>query len=154
MLIRIRPVVLACVVLAVFSSCGKQLPELLHETALEQILYSDESEWRDEEGKGAQVTIRADTTWNRYWELVTGSADDIPAVDFRSHMLLLFNAGEMNPGDRIRIHELLPEAGKLWALFSIDESGVTGPPVFPVQIVRVRRQNAEVAWRPRTNFSR
>ena len=98
------------------------------------------------------VAINTPEEWSHYWELVTGSNQDRPDVNFSAHMLLLFNAGEMDPGDRIRIHEVMPDEGKLIALYSVERSGITGPAVYPVQIVRVRKQDAEVTFKPRTIF--
>ena len=153
MLIPIRPVVLAFLLLSVLPSCRKRLPELVPDRNPEQLLYSDESQWRDEEGKDFRVAIDNPEMWAHYWNLVTGSDEDRPDVIFTTHMVLLFNAGEMDPGDRIRIHELMPDQGKLIAFYSVEKSEISGAAVYPVQIVRVGKQDAEVVFRPRTNYS-
>ena len=151
MAFRNRSLVLACALCALLPSCRKRAPELFGEPELEQVFYSDDSQWRDEAGANQKVQIQDEKDWRHHWELITGSPADLPAVDFDSYMLLLFNAGKMHPGDRIRIHELEPENRVLIAYYSVEEGEIEESEVYPVQVVQVRRQEAQVRFRLKVN---
>jgi hypothetical protein len=137
----------AAVLLTTLSSCGRG-PNLrpIPITEEDQIYYSDQSQWRDEAG----VAIKRAEDWAEYWQRITGSSANLPRVDFEEEMLLLYNAGRRYPGDRIQILELLPGGeGELVAFYRLDESGTTLSQVFPVQVVRVRRQPGQVRFERR-----
>jgi hypothetical protein len=137
---RVRHLLLAGISLVVLVSCGKNLPEVMRVTGDDLVYYSDESRWQEEGG----VVIRTQADWERYWDRVTGGDTEPPRVDFDSQMLLLFNAGRRFPGDRVRIMELESSDGKLTARYRLEESGVTESSVYPVHIVRVRKQDGEI----------
>ena len=151
MAFRNRSLVLACALCALLPSCRKRAPELFGEPELEQVFYSDDSQWRDEAGANQKVQIQDEKDWRHHWELITGSSMDLPVINFDSHMLLLFNAGKMYPGDRIRIHEIEPGNGALIAYYSIVRSEIQESEVYPVQVVKLRKQDARVVFEQRNN---
>jgi hypothetical protein len=143
MVFRIRFLILALTLSILPGGCGKNLPEPIQVTPQDQVYYSDQSQWREEAG----VVIRDPAEWERYWVRLTGSEANLPTVDFSSEMLLLFNAGRRYPGDRIQILELVARAEReLIAFYEIEESGTRESEVYPVQVVRVRRQRGEVRF--------
>jgi len=152
MAVRTRPLILCLALFSVLTSCKKRLPGLEQVTVQEQVYYSDASRWRDDAGTMRGEVIRGPEKWAEYWELITGSPEDRPAIDFDSHMLLLFNAGQMHPGDRIEIRELVPRDGMLIARYSVQESGIQESEVYPVQVVQVKRQSAEVRFEKMVNW--
>jgi hypothetical protein len=144
MVFRARTLLLAAAFLALLPSCGKG-PDLrpVPITPEDQVYYSDQSQWREE----VRVAIKRPDEWVDYWQRITGSTAGLPNVDFEDEMLLLYNAGRRFPGDRIQIMELIPGAeGELVAIYRLEESGTTMSEVFPVQVVRVRRQPGQVRW--------
>ena len=140
---RRRSLIVSCVLLGLLPGCFlKGAPEPVPVTAEQQVFYSDDSHWPEE----AAVVIRDAEDWSLWWERLTGSSENRPRVDFDSSMLLLFNAGKRYPGDRIQIEELVPGDGALVARYRLDESGVQGSEVYPVQVVRVRRRSDPIRF--------
>jgi hypothetical protein len=147
MVFRARTLILSIAFLALLPSCRKG-PDLrpIPITAGDQVYYSDQSQLREEE----RVAIKRPDEWAEYWQRITGSLTGLPSVDFEEEMLLLYNAGRRYPGDRIQILELVPVGEReLVAFYRLDESGTTMSEVFPVQVVRVRRQQGQVRFERR-----
>jgi hypothetical protein len=143
MAFRTRFLIPALALCALPASCGKRLPEPIQVTPQDQVYYSDQSQLREETGE----VIRDPDVWEHYWVRLTGSPSNLPEVDFESEMLLLFNAGRRYPGDRIQILELVARAEReLIAFYQIEESGTLESEIYPVQVVRVRRQEGEVRF--------
>lgn len=132
------------------GSCGKRLPEPIRVSVdLHQIYYSDESKLTQVGG----TAIRNRNQWREYWANVTGSDATPRDVDFRSEMVLAYNAGRMRPGDRVQILEVQAvEEESLVVWFRIDECGTLESEVFPVQIVRVPKREGRVEFQRRTSL--
>ena len=146
MAFRIQSLALAVPFLALCTSCGGPNLRPISITAADQVYYSDQSQWREE----VRVAIKRAEQWEEYWQRITGSSANLPTVDFETEMLLLYNAGRRYPGDRIQILELVPGSeGEMVAFYRLEESGTTMSEVFPVQVVRVRRQPGQVRFEPR-----
>ena len=99
MVFRTRSLIVAAVLLALCTSCGRG-PNLrpIPITEQDQVFYSDQSQWREEAG----VAIKDADTWAEYWERVTGSLVDLPSIDFEREMLLLVPDGQGGERDRVR----------------------------------------------------
>ena len=136
MTFRIRALVLLGILCVFGTSCRKRIPAPTMILPEHQVFYSEES--RLPEARG--TVIRDAETWRRWWETITGASTAPPVVDFSSNMLLLYNAGRRQAGDRVEIFRMQPSNGELVVWYRIIEAGTPGTESYPVQVVQVRRQ--------------
>lgn len=102
----------------------------------------------------ARTIIRDAATWASTWTQATSGQAVPPArpnVNFESEMVILVAAGRMNTGDEIRADS----TGVRGDIYVVVVRTVKGcerfeAEVYPLEIVRVRREDFPVHWEERT----
>jgi hypothetical protein len=136
-------VVLGSVFILFAGACGKNPPSpIMIHPETHQVYYSEDSRLADP----MEREIRDADTWRRLWEQITNLDTPPPSVDFSRQMLLLFNGGKMEAGDRVEIFRLQPERGEWVAWYRIIDEGVPGTESYPVQVVRVPNLTGRVRF--------
>jgi hypothetical protein len=113
-------------------------------------LYSDDGPAYTD---SVRLAIRDITTWQQVWAQATStqaSPPPLPAVDFAREMVLLAAAGQMHPGDQIRIDSAGVRAGVFVAIVrTITACRPFPAAAYPLDVVRVQRTDLEVTWTER-----
>jgi hypothetical protein len=100
-----------------------------------------------------RLAIRDMATWQQVWAQATstqGSPPPLPQVDFTQEMVLVAAAGQMHPGDQIRIDSAGVRAGVFVAIVrTITACRPFPAAAYPLDIVRVQLSEREVTWNER-----
>jgi hypothetical protein len=100
-----------------------------------------------------RLAIRDMATWQQVWAQATstqGSPPPLPQVDFTQEMVLVAAAGQMHPGDQIRIDSAGVRAGVFVAIVrTITACRPFPAAAYPLDIVRVQLSEREVTWTER-----
>ena len=100
-----------------------------------------------------RLAVRDMATWQQVWAQATstqGSPPPLPAVDFTKDMVLVAAAGQMHPGDQIRVDSAGVRAGVFVAVVhTITACRPFPAAAYPLDIVRVTRSDLEVTWMER-----
>lgn len=100
-----------------------------------------------------RLAVKDMATWQQVWSQATssqGSPPPLPQIDFAREMVLVAGAGQMRPGDQIRVDS----AGVRGDLFVAVVRTITACRAFPsaaypLDIVRVERSDRVVSWTER-----
>jgi hypothetical protein len=113
-------------------------------------LYSDDGPAYTD---SVRLAVRDITTWQQVWSQATStqaSPPPLPSVDFAREMVLVAAAGQMHPGDQIRIDSAGVRAGVFVAIVrTITACRQFPAAAYPLDIVRVERTDREVTWTER-----
>lgn len=100
-----------------------------------------------------RLAVHDMATWQQVWAQATstqGSPPQLPQVDFTQEMVLVAAAGQMHPGDQIRIDSAGVRAGVFVAIVrTITACRPFPAAAYPLDIVRVQRSDREVTWTER-----
>ena len=146
---RTTLIMLTCVAVAAGVSCKSGpavTPPLAPVLPSDRLLYDDQTGYRD----SVTMVVRDPATWGAVWRTANenqASVPTIPAVDFDSHMVLVVGAGRMRPGDQIRVDSLGVRGNAFVVLVRVTEECQPFPAdVYPLEIVKVRKDNREVLF--------
>jgi hypothetical protein len=113
-------------------------------------LYSDDGPAYTD---SVRLAVRDITTWQQVWAQATStqaSPPPLPSVDFAREMVLVAAAGQMHPGDQIRIDSAGVRAGVFVAIVrTITACRQFPAAAYPLDIVRVEKTDREVTWTER-----
>jgi hypothetical protein len=150
-----RPIMVLMVVgVVAVSACARGaapavVPSLAPVTASTRLYSDDGPAFTD----SVRMAVRDMATWQRVWAQATstqGSPPPLPQVDFTREMVLVAAAGQMHPGDQIRVDSAGVRAGVFVALVrTITACRQFPAPAYPLDIVRVARSDLEVTWTER-----
>ncbi|MDH4349753.1 MAG: hypothetical protein OEW80_02850 [Gemmatimonadota bacterium] len=100
-----------------------------------------------------RLAVRDMATWQQVWAQATstqGEPPPLPQVDFSQEMVLVAAAGQMHPGDQIRVDSAGVRTGVFVAVVrTITACRPFPAAAYPLDIVRVRRSDLEVTWAER-----
>lgn len=129
---------------------GGGLPPTLAPVTASTRLYSDDGPAFTD---SVRLAVRDMATWQQVWDQATstqGSPPPLPQVDFTKEMVLVAAAGQMHPGDQIRIDSAGVRAGVFVAMVrTITACRPFPAAAYPLDIVRVMRSDLEVTWSER-----
>jgi hypothetical protein len=150
-----RPIVVLVVVGAVTATaCARGggaavVPSLAPVTASTRLYSDDGPAYTD----SVRLAVRDMTTWQNVWAQATstqGQPPQLPQVDFAREMVLVAAAGQMHPGDQIRVDSAGVRAGVFVAVVrTITACRPFPAAAYPLDIVRVARSDLEVTWTER-----
>lgn len=136
------------------SACARgggvaPVPSLAPVTASTRLYSDDGPAFTD----SIRMAIRDMATWQQVWTQATstqGEPPPLPQVDFSREMVLLAAAGQMHPGDQIRVDSAGVRAGVFVAMVRIITACRPFPAAaYPLDVVRVARSDLEVTWSER-----
>src|SRR5512134_158290 len=150
-----RPIVVLLVVGAVTTpACARGggaavVPSLAPVTASTRLYSDDGPAFTD----SVRIAVRDMATWQQVWAQATstqGEPPPLPQVDFSQEMVLVAAAGQMHPGDQIRIDSAGVRAGVFVAIVrTITACRQFPAAAYPLDIVRVQLSEREVTWTER-----
>jgi len=124
-------------------------PSLAPVTASTRLYSDDGPAFTD----SVRLAVRDMATWQQVWAQATstqGEPPPLPQVDFSREMVLVAAAGQMHPGDQIRVDSAGVRAGVFVALVrTITACRQFPAAAYPLDIVRVLRSDLEVTWSER-----
>lgn len=150
-----RPIVVL-VVVGVVSALGcargggtMVVPSLAPVTASTRLYSDDGPAFTD----SVRLAVRDMATWQQVWAQATSTQAEpppLPQVDFSQEMVLVAAAGQMHPGDQIRVDSAGVRAGVFVAVVrTITACRPFPAAAYPLDIVRVMRSDLEVTWTER-----
>jgi hypothetical protein len=100
-----------------------------------------------------RLAVQDMATWQQVWAQATSTQaapPQLPQVDFAREMVLVAAAGQMHPGDQIRIDSAGVRAGVFVAIVRTITACRSFPAAaYPLDIVRVPRNERQVTWTER-----
>lgn len=153
---------LACTLVLTFTACGRKKPKAAPTPAAVdpgppaddvRALQSDARLYYDDTevfGDSTRMIIRDPESLENIWNRAASgqaSAPPLPAIDWSRHMVLLVSAGQMHPGDQIRVDSVGTRNGRMVAVVRTTVECQPFPAsAYPFEIVRVPRTDEAVTF--------
>jgi hypothetical protein len=122
-------------------------PQTLNAVTSSQRVYTDDGIGFPD---SARIAVRDAATWQDVWQRATYSHPNpppMPGIDFTQEMLLVVAAGRMSPGDQIRVDSVGVRNDQYIAIVRTTVECEPFPAdAYPMEIVRVRRDERPVGW--------